>query len=77
VEVKKQRIILARSLYKDFDILFIDEALSEVSYNLRLKIINNLNNYFKDKTIIYVSHNFEKYPFDKVYNLTARKEIIC
>lgn len=71
---EKQRIILARSLYKDFDILFMDEALSEVSYKLRLKIINNLNYYFKDKTIIFVSHNYEKFSFDKVYNLTVRKD---
>jgi ATP-binding cassette, subfamily C, bacteriocin exporter len=74
---EKQRIILARAIYRDFDILLLDEALSEVSYNLRLKIIAKLNKYFSSKTIIYVSHNFEKYPFDLVINLTARKEIKC
>lgn len=72
---ERQRIILARGLYRNFEILFIDEALSEVSHYLRLKIINNINNYYKDKIIIYVSHMYEKYPFNKVINLTARKEI--
>jgi ATP-binding cassette subfamily B protein len=74
---EKQRIILARALYQDFNILLLDESLSEVSNYLRLKIINNINYYYKDKTIIYVSHFLEKYPFDQVINLTARKDYKC
>lgn len=74
---ERQRIILARGLYRDFEILFIDEALSEVSHYLRMKIINNINNFYKEKIIIYVSHMYEKYPFNKIINLTARKEDKC
>lgn len=71
---EKQKIILARSLYRDFNILLLDEALSEISKYSRMKIINNINGYFKNKTIIYISHFYEKYPFDKIINLTDRKE---
>ena len=71
---ERQRIVLARALYRGFDILLLDEALSEVSHYLRLKIINNLNYFYGDKTIIFVSHNYEKYPFNQIINLTARKE---
>ena len=71
---EKQRIILARALYKKFDVLLLDEALSEVDYHFRTKIVSNINNYYKDKTIIMVSHNEEKYKFDKVINLTVRKD---
>ena len=71
---ESQKIILARTLYQDFNILLLDEAMSEISKYSRMKIINNINNYFKNKTIIYISHYYEKYPFDKVVNLTDRKE---
>ena len=71
---ERQKIILARTLYQDFNILLLDEAMSEISKYSRMKIVNNINNYFKNKTIIYISHYYEKYPFDKVINLTDRKE---
>lgn len=54
---EKQRIILARALVKDFNYLVLDEALSEVDTKTEIEILNNLKNYYKDKTIIYISHN--------------------
>ena len=69
-----QRIILARALYSDSKILCLDESLSEINYHLRNKIIKRINTYYKNKTIIYVSHNLEENYFDKIINLTARKE---
>ena len=58
---EKQRIILARALLKKAEIIILDEALSEVDYNLEAKIINNIINNYKDKTIIYISHKNHKY----------------
>ena len=66
---EKQRIILARALIEDFKILILDEALSEVDYDLETEIINNLRTYYKDKTIIYVSHKNHEKLFDKCINL--------
>ena len=54
---EKQRIILARALLKNFNYLIMDEALSEVSYKMEKEIIQNIISNFKDKTIIYISHN--------------------
>ena len=61
---EKARIILARSLMKKSSIILLDEAFSEIEKNDANKIINNINNYFKDKTIIYVSHFKPDYKFD-------------
>ena len=69
---EKQRIILARALLNNFNVLLLDEALSEVDLELELNIINNIKKYFKNKTILYISH--KKYPkiFDKVVTLERK-----
>lgn len=66
---EKQRIILARALLNNFNILILDEALSEVDMKLELNIIKNIRNIYKEKTIIYISH--KKYPkiFDQVITI--------
>lgn len=66
---EKQRILLARALYRDCPILILDEALSEVNKNLEIDIIKKLNLELKNKTIIYVTHkDYEKY-FDEVLEI--------
>lgn len=67
---EKQKIILARSLLKDSNYIILDEALSEVSFNEEKEIINKIFNYYKDKTIIYISHKKEIIDlFNKKYKL--------
>ena len=56
---EKQKIILARSLLKNSNYIILDEALSEISFEEEVEIINKIFNYFKDKTIIYISHKKE------------------
>lgn len=70
---EKQRIILARALLNDFQVLILDEALSEVNHDLEISIIKKLKKYFKDKTIIYVSHKKHDKYFDKVYDFEVLK----
>ncbi len=65
---EKQRIILARALLNEFQILILDEALSELNNELEVKIIQNLKVYLKDKTVIYVSHKENEAYFDAVYD---------
>lgn len=53
---QKQKIILARSLYKNSDIIVIDEATSALDSFSEKIIINHFINKIKNKTIIIVSH---------------------
>ncbi len=66
---EKQRIILARACYKNFNVLIIDEALSEVDLETEIEIIKNLKKYFKDKMILYISHKNVSKCFKKVINV--------
>lgn len=70
---EKQQIILARNLLKKGNFIIIDEALSEVDLKTEIKIIKNIKRYFKNKTIIYVSHKNLKRYFD--YNIEMPKQI--
>ena len=56
---ERQRIILARALANEFDILIIDEGLSQVDINMERKILKNLFENYNDKTIIFISHRLE------------------
>lgn len=56
---ERQKIILARSILKNSEYIILDEALSEVGVNEEKEIINKLFNFFKEKTIIYISHKKE------------------
>lgn len=64
-----QKIILARTLIKNSKIIILDETLSAVNLEDEIKIIKELKEYFKDRTIIYITHkDLDKY-FDTVINL--------
>ena len=63
---EKQRIILARGLIKSGNILILDEALSEVNLDMEERILKNIFNYFKNKTIIYISHKNYRNIFKKI-----------
>ena len=56
---EKQRINIARSLYKDFDFLIMDEATNSLDLQTEIIILKNIINYFKNKIIIFSSHNIE------------------
>lgn len=56
---QKQRIVLARALLKKSDIILIDEGLSQIDVNLERKILTNVFDKFRSKTIIIISHRLE------------------
>ena len=51
-----QRLVLARSLYSNPEILILDEATNSIDTVTEKKIIKNIRNNFKGLTIIFVSH---------------------
>ena len=70
---QRQRIILARAL-NNFNILIIDEGLSEVDVNMERRIIKGLLERYKNKTIIYVSHRRDNLDlFDRLVEINDGK----
>ena len=53
---QKQRILIARAVYKDPEYLFFDEATSALDANNERIIMNNLNEFFKNKTVVVIAH---------------------
>ena len=53
---EKQRIAIARAIYQNPNILFMDESTSALDEETEEVIISNLFNAFKDKTIIIIAH---------------------
>lgn len=53
---QKQRLLIARAVYKDPDYLFFDEATSALDANNEKVIISNLETFFKNKTVVVVAH---------------------
>lgn len=53
---QKQRILIARAVYKNPAYLFFDEATSALDANNERVIMNNLNQFFKGKTVLVIAH---------------------
>ena len=63
---------LLGALYKNSNIIILDESTNALDVQTELKVINNLKNK-KDKTIILISHKSDIIQFDKIYNLENKK----
>ena len=57
---ERQRIILARSILMKPKILILDESLSEVDKETEENILNSIDKYLKNITIIYITHTNSK-----------------
>jgi ATP-binding cassette subfamily B protein len=55
-EGQKQRLLIARVVYKDPDILIFDEATNSLDANNEKAIVENLAEYFREKTVVIVAH---------------------
>lgn len=53
---QKQRIGIARTLFRDPEILILDESTSSLDVELEDKLLKNIFNYGSNKTIVIVSH---------------------
>ena len=52
---QKQRILIARAVYKNPDFIFLDEATNSLDANNERKIVENLDRLCKDLTVIIVA----------------------
>jgi ATP-binding cassette, subfamily B, bacterial len=53
---QKQRILIARAVYKNPDYIFFDEATNSLDANNETIIMKNLDSFFKHKTVVVVAH---------------------
>ncbi len=53
---QKQRLLIARAVYKNPEMLFFDEATSALDANNEKEIMEKLNIFFKDKTVVVIAH---------------------
>ena len=53
---QKQRILIARVVYKDPEFIFFDEATNALDANNEKVIMENLNTFFKGKSVVVVAH---------------------
>ncbi len=53
---QKQRVLIARAIYKNPDFLFFDEATNALDANNEKAIVENLQEFYKGKTVIVVAH---------------------
>ena len=73
---EKQRIVFARSIHKDFELLILDEPTSSLDKENSYKIINNIFKKYFEKTIIVVTHKIDqKIEFDRVLLMDKGKII--
>jgi ATP-binding cassette, subfamily B, bacterial len=53
---QKQRILIARAVYRDPEYIFFDEATNALDANNEKVILENLKNFFRGKTVVVVAH---------------------
>ena len=64
---QKQRLFIARAVYKSPDYIFFDEATSALDANNEKIIMQNLEQFFKGKTAIVIAHRLSTVKFaDKI-----------
>ena len=53
---QKQRLLIARAVYKNPDFLFLDEATNSLDANNERIIMDNLAEFYKGRTVVVVAH---------------------
>ena len=71
---ERQRIGIARALYRNSEVLFLDEATSNLDKKTEIEFLKSINKIKKDKTIILITHSDTALRYcDIVYELKYQK----
>lgn len=71
-----QRIGIARALFRNSDVLILDEATSALDMETEEKVIYEMVEHYKDKTIIIISHRYSILQYcDSIYKIEDGKII--
>ena len=70
---EKQKLVLARLILRNPDILIFDEATSAMDLKTEKALLDIILNTFADKTMIFISHRHSIYPFaDRILEVNGR-----
>ena len=73
---QKQRLLIARAVYKRCDYVFLDEATNALDATNEMDILDKLKNKFKNKTIVIVAHRLNTIrKADKIIVLNSGKVV--
>jgi len=53
---QRQRLLIARAVYKNPGFLFFDEATNALDANNERQIVHNLDQFFKNRTVVVIAH---------------------
>ena len=71
---QKQRIGIARAIYNNPEVLIFDESTNALDKKTEEQVITEIFNNNQDKTIIFISHNFETLKYcNQIYELSKSK----
>lgn len=69
---QRQRMLIARAIYKDPDFLFFDEATNALDANNERKVIENLYSFLRGRTSVIVAHRLSTVKYaDQIIVLSA------
>lgn len=75
---QKQRLLIARAVYKDAEYILFDEATNSLDANNEHVIMDKLQAYFRGKTVVIVAHRLSTVKnADKIVVLEQGKTIEC
>ena len=75
---QKQRLLIARAIYKDPDFLFFDEATNALDAKNERIIVDNLNNIYTGKTVLVIAHRLSTVKnADQIVVLEQGKLVEC
>ena len=67
---QKQRIGIARAIYRDTNLIILDEPTNALDLATEIKILNSLKTKLYDKTLLFIMHSESSFKFfDQVINL--------
>ena len=71
---QRQKIALARALYRETPILIFDESTSSLDFEAEKKLLELINIIKKDRIILFITHNKDLLPyFDNTYLIKDKK----